>query len=90
MTTEERNTELRWMSNPMTWPNMVLPIVKRTGLGDPGQPTTGLLTGGGPTVYFVNMWALGDPEYKGKAWSDLPHKTYESFEAIVDDGWRVD
>jgi hypothetical protein len=72
------------MREPLSWPMMVLPIKKRVRTG---WPDFGVLRGDGPTVYLANMYELGS---KYKNWADIETKTYDSFEAIVEDGWVVD
>jgi hypothetical protein len=87
MSNHTRAEEIRMMSDPMLWPNLVLPIKR---YDETGRMQTSLLRGDGPNVYHVNMWGLGDEEYRGKRWSELPHTAYASYEEIVDAGWIVD
>lgn len=82
-----KNDELRMMSNPMLWPNLALPLVNRKNRKSHEGPICGMLNGSGPTIYLINMW---DSSHAGKRWDELPQKTYESFEAMVEDGWEVD
>lgn len=71
-----------FMANPMRWPNMILPVKRNRQY----EKNIGCLVGDGPTVYFFNMWDI--PEVK--EWKEIEHHTYTDFQAIVDDGWRVD
>ena len=87
-TMETKTTkQLDMMQQPDTWPRWpFLPLIRRTkGLKPFGEE--GLLYDDGEhkfTVYFANLFML--PQNLATCAS----KTYESYEAIVADGWEVD
>lgn len=71
--------EISMMQDEDKWPHWpILPLVNRTGNS---RPECGFLfVSSGPTVFIGNMW---DPKF------DNPKK-YNSYQEIVDDGWRID
>lgn len=80
-------THLEMMQNPDSWPRWpFLPLIRRTkGLRPFGEE--GLLYDDGAntfTVYFANLFML--PQNLESCTS----KAYESYEAILADGWEVD
>lgn len=78
-TPEELAEEILMMSDPLRWPYLQLPI-KRLREQD-SRPELGVLLGDGPRVQLSSLYQL-----------EKPHETlvYDSFEAVVDDGWVVD
>jgi hypothetical protein len=82
--------DVEFMKNPELWPIWPrLPLKKRRGnLGfELAIMIEGTVSGRGigtvkPIVYFATMYEVLD--------SDTPRKQYDSFEAIVEDGWVVD
>lgn len=82
---KEKTESLAMMKNPVSWPQMVLPLKKRAENG--GMPEMGILLGNKPTIYRVNMWELAGPLSKLE---DGPKDEFASYEAIVEAGWVVD
>jgi hypothetical protein len=85
-----RDEHIEMMQNPDRWPVFpVLPLVREgRKFNDPeklGFLFCGALRGANtdPTVL---VGVLGMTKHGEK----LPRKKYESFEALYDDGWRVD
>lgn len=70
-----REKDLAFMKDPYKWPNLVLPVKRGRECG---------IILDKPIVYVGNMWNL-PKDLKAV----LQHK-YETFEAMVDDGWMVD
>lgn len=79
-TREEK--DLAFMSDPMQWPYMVLPV-KKSGFG-----RVGVMFDQRPRVYTVSIYELTD--YKEVHPDEIPHTDYTDLQAVVDDGWRVD
>jgi hypothetical protein len=74
--------EVTMMQNPMKWPYLVLPVVKKNShIMDDGRE--GILVGNGPIVYLVNMF-----EFHGDV-SGLERKEYKSFHELAAE-WRID
>ena len=87
VTVKRPTTQLEMMQNPDSWPRWpFLPLIRRTkGLRPFGEE--GLLYDDNVnkfTVYFANLFML--PENLAA----FASKTYESYEAILADGWEVD
>lgn len=69
------------------WPNVVLPMVKR---GNPKGPECAFLVRNhGSKLYLHNMFALETGLLEPQL-VELPTKKFDSFEAIIEDGWEVD
>jgi hypothetical protein len=91
MTEEEltpRQKNLRMMRRPDDWPQWpCLPLVRREMKTDKDVlPEVGLLWDEAkPTVYFINMFALGSVNL-----TDVDKKEYMDWDALLDDGWVVD
>jgi hypothetical protein len=83
----DTRTSLDFMRSVMLWPQLVLPVKKRA-TGEVGVMRAADWSVAEPTVYTVNMFALGN--YVGKNWEDIPHVDYRDLQAVVDDGWVVD
>lgn len=80
--------EKSMMENPTRWPCMYLPVkrrVKKRFGSDTMQ--VGILNGNGPTVYTISMF---DSKWAGYKFEEMPKIEYDSFDAIVEDGWIVD
>jgi hypothetical protein len=99
------HNELETMQNPDTWPNwFILPLKKHDNKypEDIGLLTLkGYLIEADhwtppqkPTVYLISMYELTDykdPDCPKKIlFEKIPHKTYESWEELLGDGWIVD
>jgi hypothetical protein len=79
--------DLVMMQHPEQWPRWPkLPVVRRSEF----KKNTGVLLELGfhddvkPTVYLINLF---DPILK---LSDIEQIKYESFDALIADGWHVD
>lgn len=82
-----RKTDVEMMQDADNWPRWPILPLKRITSGHVIE--AGLLVNGGldgphtdPTVYLCNMYQ--------PVTEITPTKKYESFEAIVADGWKVD
>ncbi len=87
-----RQDDLSMMKNPGKWSRYPILPIKRVNKSG-GMPEFGLLLPiKNPVVYLVNMWDLGDLGIKTVAdiMSKVKSISYDSFEAILDDGWVVD
>lgn len=89
--------ELELMRNPDRWPfRVLLPLASRVEDGPDGFPRCALLARGrGAVVFFGNVGDFeGAPLQSREAFEakllELEHRTFDSFEAIVLAGWRVD
>lgn len=87
-----RQDDLSMMKNPGKWSQYpILPIKRVDKSGE--IPEFGLLLPiKNPVVYLANMWDLGDLGVKdtGDIMKKVKSTVYDSFEAILDDGWVVD
>lgn len=81
----------RLMKDPSRWPlGRVLALVHPERAHEGGLASTAFLVRGrGPRLYLGNVGAL-DGRPLDEQLEELPSFSYESFEAIVADGWRVD
>lgn len=78
---ERERTMLR---NEDMWPKWpVLPLKRYRGQGamEPGC----LYSGQGPVVFLTSMYKLSSA-----ALSNMPMVSYESYDALMADGWQVD
>jgi hypothetical protein len=73
----KRLTDLEFMQNDMAWPQLFLPLLR--SVGDVRE--TGYLMNPVPVVRIGNIFAV-------KVTDEV--REYDSFEAIIADGWRVD
>ncbi len=85
----ERDRSLAFLSSPNDWLNWPICPVKKNKPGG-GMPELGIVFSDPDairfTVYVVPMY-----EYMKNGLSgDTPRSDYDSAEAAVDDGWRVD
>ncbi len=73
------------------WPNYPVCPVKSTTKKEDGSnwPVMGLVVAGTPTVYKTNMFALTTGPIKPQLES-VDKDEYDSFQAMVADGWIVD
>jgi hypothetical protein len=83
--------EIEMMRDYTKWPHLFLPLKRKTrdmGSDADGQPVRDLaiLLDDGPTLYFINLWNAS----RVRDWGEVPKKVYQDYEAIYDDGWRVD
>ena len=80
-------TDLEMMQESAAWPAFPLLPLKRYQ-NKPSDPELGILWQGcGPTVYRCSMFYL--PKTPEESAALLTIK-YESFEALVNDGWVID
>lgn len=82
-----RERERDMMRRPATWAQRpLLPIKRRAPMGPRapiGIECATLVEGQGWRVYLTGILGPG-------AWSDAETKTYDTLEALVADGWRID
>ena len=79
--------DLAFMNTPEEWPCWPVLPLKKTGASWGNPKGLGFMVGGLGATVFVGFMFIG-PD-----WSPGLHKdkiTYDSFEAIIADGWRVD
>jgi len=77
---------LKFFSSPREWGHRpMLPVVRDYQL----NPNTGIMIEGSLKVYHINMWSLGAGRLTDLL-KDVPLSEYNSLEAVVVDGWRVD
>jgi hypothetical protein len=80
------------VNNPETWPNWPVLPVKR----EFNKDEIGIVTPEFPsTVIMINMWMVrgGLVQENGKAFingEEIPTMSYESVDAMFEDGWVVD
>lgn len=80
---EQRDREKRMMNNPLDWPMWPYLPLKRINTHEPSCGYILAQHGRETTVYLANIFDRG---WKGP----IDFKEYESFDAIIDDGWVVD
>lgn len=90
MMTPKRPEDLDILNNPDSWPLWpVMPMKHRTKKGDFGIPEIGFVISGRPWVYLSNYSSLKTgplaPQLAG-----IGAAVYDSFEALLADGWMVD
>jgi hypothetical protein len=74
--------EVAMMQNPMKWPHLVLPVIRKDWEAR-DVARYGILIGNGPIVYFTNMFSFhGDV-------SGLERREYKSFQELAQE-WRID
>lgn len=84
---ESKATDIQFMKNPMEWPRWpVLPLVKRGERLSCGF----LLAEGDGSVQIFKVYLGYMYELSKKKVSEFEFKTYESAEAVSEDGWVVD
>jgi hypothetical protein len=88
------NNDLKIMQNPELWPGWpCLPVVRR---GRPGSPQIGILIASNlPTLLEdVNLFGIAEGSTLGGLMKETAKegklKQFDSFEAIIADGWEVD
>lgn len=79
--------DIDMMSNPERWPYHFLPVKNYQSQDDNDMPIAGLMLDPEPRVHLISM----------TEWTQYPlaifqaeRVEYESFEAMVEDGWMVD
>lgn len=84
-TPAELQQEVDMMLDPMLWPHRYLPLKKLIIDNADGRTDMayGLLIGDGPIIYIRNL-------FESTPIDQCESRTYDSFHAIVDDGWVVD
>lgn len=78
------------MENPLDWPRW--PVLPLKRFGDSTRPMAGVMVAIEARrldVYFCNMFDLSSGLI-GEQLDKYDKQTYKDFEAILDDGWRVD
>ena len=84
---KSKATDIQFMKNPMEWPRWpVLPLVKRGESLACGF----LLAERDGSVQIFKVYLGYIYELPKKKVSDFEFKTYESAEAVSEDGWVVD
>jgi hypothetical protein len=88
---ERRQQDLKMMQSPDDWPRWPLLPIKKPIKGQ-FPDTAVLFADGTATVIWVNPFTLS--ERPGTTWAEkfdgAKKQAYVSFEAMIDDGWRVD
>lgn len=79
MPEKSKDEEIAMMQDPENWPRW--PVLPLTNGGLTGELAV-LVDGYTTRVYHANMFQ--------RITTDTKFTTYESYEAIYDDGWRVD
>jgi hypothetical protein len=85
-----KQRDLRMIRSELPWPGgEILPVSKaldpKKGLHIPEMGV--MVKGRGSTVIFTNMWDLIEDPSKADS---ANAKSYPTYEAIIEDGWRVD
>lgn len=81
----ERESYAKQMKDSDSWPRWPVLPVKRSG--GHGMPDLGIMVAGkGPIVYHIGLYEL----QPGQLWDSISRECYESVEALVAAGWRVD
>ena len=78
--------DLEMMNTPSKWGRWPLLPVVRDYKSD---PNSGVMVYGILRVYHVNLWELGTGVL-AEILRDVPSVEYDSLEAIIEDGWKVD
>lgn len=83
MTQEQAFDDAAFIRDDDSWPNWPLLPIKRPKK-DEGWPETALITAGEKTV------VIHAGMFDGQGIHDAKRTSYDSIEALVADGWRVD
>lgn len=75
--------DAKFMANPFLWPNLLLPLKRYPTNNQTGgyRMETAYMVGDGPRIYYGSMFAPKTTDRR---------QDYDSFDAIVADGWVVD
>lgn len=92
-----RADEITMMSNPNRWPNLVLPVKRRSGV-DRQYGTMVYVEGFVHYVFFELIFSAGSVmkqiqyilDHGESDPSGVKFIKYNSYEEIVDDGWQID
>lgn len=74
-----RNDDLRYISNPMLWVQMVCPLRQRRA--DNLGYNVAYMIGDGPNLYHGNMWNPSRDDKK---------ESFIKYADILDAGWEID
>lgn len=75
---EKRGNDLRYISDPMLWVQLVCPLIRRH---KDRRNDTAYMIGDGPNIYHGNMFAASVNDRK---------EEFADYRAIIDAGWEVD
>lgn len=75
--------DIKFMKNSSSWPRWPLLPIKRRG--NPSPECALLLADEGPVIHKVDLYTVTEESIK-----TAPVERFDSFEAIVSAGWRVD
>ena len=91
MTTQRQFDDVRFLSHHDEWPCFpACPVKRYDGKDRGGFPTCGIVWACKPTVLVVNMFGISGCNYEGAKAKAEEVIEYESFDAMVADGWIVD
>lgn len=85
MTVASRERHRDMILNPLKWPRLVLPLVRRNEFSDVAlfAPAKNKVDPDKPIkIYFANLW--------DSKWMERETKEYPNIDALLDDGWVVD
>jgi hypothetical protein len=83
----DTSKDLETVQTPARWPYQIVLPLKRNIDGLPLTQIGCIIKDEGPKVLLTNMFALPT---NAEALMEIPVEEYNSFEAMIDDGWRVD
>jgi hypothetical protein len=87
MTPEQRAEELAFMQDENQWPKW--PYLPMKQSQKHGPPNVGYMVAGNvPTIHKENVWTFGRTSTAAPMNSNKV--VYQSYEAILDDGWEID
>lgn len=94
MTTEQeirKAIDSNFLRQHEKWPCFpICPVKCYDGKDKRGFPTCGIVWAGKPTVLVVDMFMISGCNYEGAKEKAEEVIEYESFDAMVADGWMVD
>lgn len=91
MTTIREFHDVKFLVEHENWPAWpVCPVKRYDGKDKSGFPTGGIVWVCKPTVLVVDMFVISGCNYEGAKAKAEEVFEYESFDAMVADGWMVD
>lgn len=89
MTTEEL-PDVEFLQKPSLWPYYpACPIKRQSGSPMPECAVIFNVKGNETTVILANMFEIPSMSFR-EIYDKYPVKKYDSFQAIIDDGWECD
>jgi hypothetical protein len=89
MLNEYQQKDLAIITDPTEWGSMVFAMVKRSAVVGESLQCAFLVKGHGPKLYLKNLFELEggllSPQLVG-----VPTTKFETFEAMLEDGWEAD